>query len=269
MLFTKKQKTGLARAFAALDSEPTRSVKVWEEPLVPKNIFSAGLALGDVPVVEVARQLTLADWELYGKITSPELLSLGWLSQEHALRAPRVTQLLRRFAAVEAWTRGSVLQEEQRGNQGSHDVIGYFVSLAKALLEMRSFHSAAAVWGGLSSEPVWRIRSTMTQEQKSSTAVLEQTLSCWRGFSAYKKILAELPPDTPCVPLLPVHAQSLALCMHASPTRVGSCVNMTKFAGLHRLLEEFLAPQKTRYPFLFVAQIQSFVRTEKLAFFLD
>jgi hypothetical protein len=43
-------------------------VKNWEEPQVPKNIFSAGLALGDVPVAEVARQLTLIDWELYSKV---------------------------------------------------------------------------------------------------------------------------------------------------------------------------------------------------------
>jgi hypothetical protein len=48
---------------------------------------------------------------------------------------------------------GSVLQEEQR-RESSSNVLAYFVSLAKALFDMRSFHSAAAVWGGLS--VVWR-----------------------------------------------------------------------------------------------------------------
>jgi len=39
------------------------------DPIVPKNIFSQSLTIGEVPAEELARQLTLIDQDLYASLT--------------------------------------------------------------------------------------------------------------------------------------------------------------------------------------------------------
>lgn len=73
--------------------------------------------------------------------------------------------------------RGSVLAEERR-NPGGGGVLGYFLSLARALLDMRSFHSAAAVWGGLSCAAVWRLKVCVV----SLFFWIAECFSCFEGL---------------------------------------------------------------------------------------
>jgi RasGEF domain len=45
---------------------------------VPRNIFSHSLSLKDIDELEIARQLTLLEFNVFAAITPPEFLSKGW-----------------------------------------------------------------------------------------------------------------------------------------------------------------------------------------------
>ncbi len=135
-----KHANELRQALAVL-SKPRAiaTPKQWDDPMVPKNIFSPLLTWRDVPVVEVARQLTLMDFALFGQVSEAELLSLGWLSDEERDRrlAPNVCALLQRFAVLERWVSGCVLRE--RGTAPQLATVSYFIDLAKTMLTVICF----------------------------------------------------------------------------------------------------------------------------------
>ncbi len=261
----------LARV-ASMDDASVGKPKSWEDPLVPKNIFSPTLALGDVPVLEVARQLTLIDFGIFSRVTTNELLSRGWLSNsERGQRsAPHVCQLLRRFRVLESWAAGSVAAES--GAEAASQVLSYFLSLIKCLMDLNSFHSAAALWGGVSCEAVWRLKSAfagLSADQKALVSQLEVNLSSWRGYAAYKRLYLEVSAaGVSAIPFLQPHLQSLVMVSLASPSLFGSLVNWPKFVTLQRLLAELKLGGQNRFPFLVVVQIQNFLQTEKLSFYL-
>lgn len=264
----------LARS-AAMESEFVQKTRSWEDPQVPKNIFSPNLTLSDVPVVEVARQMTLMDFGLLSKVSPAELLSLGWLSSDERRQqsSVHVLELLQRFKVIESWVAGSIL-EEQRGDPSR--VLSYFVSLAKCLFEMNSFQSCAAIWGGISNDAVWRLKpafQALPPEQKAFVGQLEVSLSSWRGYSAYKRQFLEIVStslSTPVVPFLLPHLQAIAVASHAAPTYVApGVVNVHKFLTLFRLLADLRLGAQVRFPFLVVVQIQNFLQTNKLSFFLN
>lgn len=261
----------LAR-FASMEDAAVSKPKSWEDPQVPKNIFSPSLSLSNVPVVEVARQMTLLDAALYAKMTAAELLSRGWLSGDDRgrRRAPHVVLMMHRFRVLESWAAGSIVEEQN--DEAASQVLGYFVELAKCLIDMNSFHSAAALWGGMSCDAVWRLRSAFTglsAEQKQYVAHLEVSLSSWRGYAAYKRLyLDALASGSPVVPFLLPHLQGLVLVSVSSPSAFGSLVNWPKFAALQKLLADMRLGVGNRFPFLVVVQIQNFLQTEKLSFYL-
>jgi hypothetical protein len=261
----------LARV-ASMDEAAVGKPKNWEDPLVPKNIFSPTLALGDVPVIEVARQMTLIDFGIFSKVTAGELLSRGWLSNSERgqRRAPHICLLLKRFRVLESWAAGSVAGEQ--GAAAATQVLEYFLSLIKCLMDLHSYHSAAALWGGISCERVWRLKAAfagLSNEHKLLVSQLEVSLSSWRGFSAYKRMYLDVSAaGIPTIPFLQPHLQGLVMVSLASPSAFGSLINWPKFVTLQKLLADLKLGGYNCFPFLVVVQIQNFLQTEKLSFYL-
>lgn len=51
-------------------------------------------------VIELARQLTLIDFEMFKKIPSEEYFSLGWMKESKEWSSPNIAQLISRSNTV-------------------------------------------------------------------------------------------------------------------------------------------------------------------------
>lgn len=248
---------------------PPSRPKMWEEPQVPKNIFSPALSLGDVPVLEIARQMTLLDHALFVLVKPSELLSLGWLSGEERERgaAAHVCALMRRFHVVERWISSTVVRESSTALQ--HAALSHALALGTALLGLGSLHSAAAVLGGITAHAVWRLRAAfalLSPEDTERMAQLEAVTSHMHGWRAYRERLALASRAGPVVPFLYPHLQTVALLMHAQPSLVhGHAVDMAKFRVVFDELSGIQRAQTRQYPLLRVDQIRAFLTEERLS----
>lgn len=63
------------------------------EPPKPKKLPSKISSLVDVPPVELARQLTLIEFELFAAIRPTEIRNQAWTQPDSAKISPHVTQL--------------------------------------------------------------------------------------------------------------------------------------------------------------------------------
>lgn len=64
---------------------------------IPKNIFSPTLSLDDIDEEEIARQITIIDYNLYEKIKPSELLSKNWSSAQLKYKCTNLNNCLSRF----------------------------------------------------------------------------------------------------------------------------------------------------------------------------
>lgn len=103
-----------ARGSTSLTSTPL--TPQYPEPKVPKNIFSPTLVIDDVDEEEIARQLTVVDFELYRVVQSAEFLGRKW-ALEGGRSAPRLSRLLQRFDRVARWVSSQVVNSASGGGK--------------------------------------------------------------------------------------------------------------------------------------------------------
>ena len=258
-----KHAAELRAALGRLVREPVElRTAQWVDPNVPKNIFSPLLQLSDVPVVEVARQMTLVDAALLGRVTAHELMQ----GEQSVSSTGALAALLRRFRAIEQWASVSVSRE--RGKEAVARVRSYFVALAHQLLELDSFHASAAILGGLLHDSARDGENNLLSSDAQHQMVRLQRVFHPSGlFYAYRALNDQRRGIAPTVPFLLPHLQRVQLLLHASSNWSpvdSAAVNLPKFARLADVLEEVVQSVRARFPFLVVAQIQAFVSTSTI-----
>ena len=83
-------------------SSPSRTAKKEKAEKLPKSIIPRGknFGLDDLDPVEIARQLTLIDYELFQRIRPSEFNNLAWTKKNKEVDAPNLIRMIRRFNDV-------------------------------------------------------------------------------------------------------------------------------------------------------------------------
>ena len=89
---------------ASCGSEQNRQI-VWGSqkppvPHLPMNLNSAKISLVDLHAEELARQLTLIEYDLYRKIKPKECLNQKWVKGDKDVNAPNILAMIKRFNQV-------------------------------------------------------------------------------------------------------------------------------------------------------------------------
>ncbi len=73
------------------------------DPRVPRNLFASELKLVDLDEIEIARQLSLMDYDLFVAVKPFEFLNMAWLDLDKHYRAPHLCAILERAQYVQDW----------------------------------------------------------------------------------------------------------------------------------------------------------------------
>jgi hypothetical protein len=122
------------------------------DPIVPKNIFSPRLTFDEVSDLEVARQMTLIQSDIFGLIKLSELCNKWWTSDEAEYRSPIVLQSLRRAENISRWVQFYILNQEN--SKARTKAFDKMVSLCGHLRDLLNFENHAAVLRALTAPTV-------------------------------------------------------------------------------------------------------------------
>ena len=140
------------------------------EPILPKNIFSPHLTLFEVSVVEVARQLTILSFQLFHRINVGDIVSKEWREQQKI--SPHVSALLERTSLLTRWVTSTILQGISIEERASHIV--YFANLVEELVKINNFNDAFAIFNGIYSTHVLRLKETLAKVPEQQRIVTSQ-----------------------------------------------------------------------------------------------
>ncbi|KAJ6248294.1 ras guanine nucleotide exchange factor i-related [Anaeramoeba flamelloides] len=231
------------------------------EPKVPKNIFSPDLSLFDIDEEEIARQLTLFEFQIYQKIRPPELLNLAWSKAKLKYRAPNVIALIHRFNEVSSWVVTTILKSERVRERAR--IIVRFCKLAEHLRSLNNYNGVMSIISGFENSAIWRLKYTFEEVPKRNHEIIQELkkeLSSDNSYRYYRSLLRKV--DPPCIPYLGVYLTDLTFIEEGNPNFIDGLINFSKRRLIYEVIFEIQNFQNKGYNLQPVQQILSFL--EKL-----
>ncbi|KYQ96865.1 Ras guanine nucleotide exchange factor [Tieghemostelium lacteum] len=236
------------------------------EPVVPKNIFSNYLNIFDIDEEEIARQLTLIEFDIFRKIKPPELLNQSWNKPKLKARAPNVLKMIDRFNSVSMWVATLIVQTVKVRVRGR--LMTKFMKIAEHLKNMNNFNSLMAIIAGLNFSSVYRLKHTrdeVSAQVQKSFQELEKIMNSEGNFKIYRTKMLQAAP--PCLPYLGTHLTDLTFMeenpdyipVDVLPTKRVELINFTKRTLVFKVISLLQQLQQQPYNLQPVHQIQEFL----------
>lgn len=99
------------------------------------------------------------------------------------------------------------------------------IELADIMCDLQNYNGVMIILSALSSSPVSRLHRTFQTLDKATIAKyakLRFLMSHESNFKNYRKVLKDLPPETPCIPYVGIFLSDLRFIMDSSETLVPS-----------------------------------------------
>ncbi|KYR00579.1 Ras guanine nucleotide exchange factor [Tieghemostelium lacteum] len=236
------------------------------EPKVPKNIWSQTLDIFDIDEEEIARQLTLIDFEIFSSIKPTELLNQSWNKPKLKHRSPNVLALIGRFNEISQWTASSILSYSRVKDRTR--IMTKFVRIAEySHRALNNFNVSMAILSGLNAASVHRLKFTkddMPKHTQQTLQDLQNQFSNAMSYRDYRNQLAKANP--PCIPYLGVHLTDLTFVEEGNPDLIQGQINFSKRRLVYQSISIIHNLQNTKYNLQPVYQIAKLLRTLKPRF---
>ncbi|KAJ5079686.1 ras guanine nucleotide exchange factor i-related [Anaeramoeba ignava] len=224
------------------------------EPIIPKNIFSPKLSIFDVNEEEIARQLTLIEFQVYTKISPTELLNQAWNKAKYKHRAPNVLAFIQRFNDVSLWVATCVVRRDKPKSRAN--IINKFIKIAEHCRKLNNFNGLTAILAGLNSSPIFRLKKSweiVKQSHYDTYQSLQTEMSSTQSYKAYRESLKQANP--PCIPYLGIYLTDLTFIEDGSPDYLGNLINYSKRTQISKVILNIQQYQQKSYDLQYVHQI--------------
>ncbi|KAI6027560.1 ras GEF [Pisolithus microcarpus] len=203
-------------------------------PIVPKRI-----ELLDIEALELARQLTITESQLYQKIRPSECMQRSQQSKQRRTD-PRdgVANFIRRSNKIAHWVAFSILSKDEARRRAS--VIKQFILVADQCRMLQNFSTMGAIVSGLNSAPIHRLKRSWEQVSSrymSQLQTCEATINSYRNYNKVRTTLATVSP--PCVPFVGVFLTALTHIQDGSKDYLpGNLVNFRKRQKVSEVIQD-------------------------------
>ncbi|EPE35600.1 Ras GEF [Glarea lozoyensis ATCC 20868] len=231
------------------------------QPIMPKNMKK--LKFLDIDVTEFARQLTIVESKLYGKIKPTECLSKTWqkkLRDGDPEPAPNVKALILHSNQLTNWVAEMILT--QLDVKKRVVVIKHFVQVADKCRQYNNYSTLTSIISALSTAPIHRLKRTWDQVPAKTLTVLEsmrKLMGSTKNFGEYRESLHLANP--PCIPFFGVYLTDLTFIEDGIPSIIkkSSLINFAKRAKTAEVIRDIQQYQNVPYSLQPVVELQEYI----------
>lgn len=233
------------------------------EPILPRN--SKKFRLLDVHPLELARQLSLMDFQLYSAIQPSECLHKAWSSPDKS-QGPHIRASIEYSNQVTLWVSDAILS--QTDVKKRCQVIKYWVQVAEKCQQLNNFNTLMAILSAFDNSAVGRLNRTweiVGARSMQALASLKRLLGAQRNFVEYRSLIHSVNP--PCIPFLGIYLQDLTFIEDGNPDLLKhsaatgkNLINFGKLAKTGEVIREIQQYQSIPYPYQSVDVLQTFIK---------
>jgi hypothetical protein len=211
------------------------------------------------PSMEIARQMTLIEYQIFEKIQPKECLSQAWNKANRKEVAPNITEMIDRTNRVVNWVAAEILQYDKTSKRTY--AIRKFIKIASALRKLNNFNGCKEIVGGLRSIPVSRLTKTWEQVPSkfmTDFQALEDLLHQSKNFKNMRAALKAT--NTHTLPYIGMFLTDLTFIEDGNKDQVDGLINFFKRQKYAVVIREMLRLQSEPYMFTVVPDLQAKLR---------
>ncbi|KAK5129308.1 hypothetical protein LTR08_003612 [Meristemomyces frigidus] len=230
-------------------------------PVLPKKLKN--LKFLDVDALEFARQLTINESKLYGKIKPTECLNKTWqrkLMPGDPDPAENVKALIMHSNQLTNWVAHMILMQGDVKKRVV--VIKRFVSIADKCRTLNNFSCLTSIIAALDSAPIHRLNRTWAQVNARTTQTLEsmrKLMGSTKNFLEYRESLHKANP--PCIPFFGIYLTDLTFIEDGIPgiIKKTQLINFAKRAKTAEVIRDIQQYQNVPYGLQPVPELQDYI----------
>ncbi|XP_065324988.1 son of sevenless homolog 2-like [Gordionus sp. m RMFG-2023] len=157
--------------------------------------------------VELARQLTLYEFELYKAIKPSELIGTAWIKRDKHYTSPNLLKMTQHSTKITYWLERSILYTENLEERTA--VLLRIIEIMLVLNDLNNFNGLLEFISALNSAPVYRLNQTFQQLPPKLIKFYQDMceLMLDKHFKLYREKLKSI--DPPCVPFLGIYMSDI------------------------------------------------------------
>ncbi|KAL9073279.1 MAG: hypothetical protein Q9157_004810 [Trypethelium eluteriae] len=242
---------------------PTVNPAQAPQPILPKN--RKKMKFLDIDPVEFARQLTIIESNLYGKIKPTECLNKTWqkkLAKDEPDPAVNLKALILQSNQLTNWVAQMILTQSDVKRRVV--VIKHFVAVADKCRTLNNFSTLTSIISALGTAPIHRLNRTWNQVNQKTSTVLEslrKLMASTKNFADYRETLHKA--GTPCIPFFGVYLTDLTFIEDGIPSVIKktNLINFAKRAKTAEVIREIQDYQNVPYQLAPLPELQDYIIT--------
>ncbi|KAF8895269.1 ras guanine nucleotide exchange factor domain-containing protein [Infundibulicybe gibba] len=223
-------------------------------PILPRT---KKLRLLDIDPIELARQLTLFESQLYQKIRPMECLQRA--REQRTENTDNITTVIQTSNRIANWVAESVLERDDSRRRAS--AVKHLISVADRCRALNNFSTMIAITSGLNTPPIRRLKRTWEQvnhRYMAQFSACEMTIDSNKNFTKYRQLMASVTP--PCVPFIGVFLSTLQFIQDGNPDNLpGNLVNFRKRQKASEVISDIKRWQAQSFNFHPVPSIIAYI----------
>ncbi|KAI8979667.1 ras guanine nucleotide exchange factor domain-containing protein [Mycotypha africana] len=206
-----------------------------------QNILSL-LHVNDIEPLELARQLTLLESDLFCRIRPNEMIGQEFKKKVGTSQAVHVKAMIQKSTQITSWVSDTILNEADTKKRAQ--VLKYWIKVGDVCLQLNNYNTLMAIRSALDSTSIARLKKTwdyLSIKYKAMWEPIHRATDSQRNFAEYRQRLKST--VAPCLPFLGVYLTDMTFIDDGNSdyrTSPGGkqLVNFDKYVKITRILSE-------------------------------
>ncbi|KAL7751136.1 hypothetical protein RI367_003340 [Sorochytrium milnesiophthora] len=176
-------------------------------PIVPRSLNKVKFI--DLDPLEIARQLTLIEFNMYSQIVYTEFIDKAWTPQDKSpaaaleadQRAPNIRGMIAVSNKITTWVCESILSDEDPKKRCS--LVKHYIYIADKCRQLNNFNTMFSIMAALNSAAITRLKRTWEMLSSKTMAVfagVDRLTTMDKNYAEYRELLHSV--GAPCLPFL-------------------------------------------------------------------